>query len=58
MVQVNGRVRDKIEVSADVTEDRAKQLALSSPRVQSHVKGKEVARLIYVPGRLVNVVVR
>ena len=58
VVQVNGRVRDKIEVSADVTEDRARQLALSSPRVQAHVQGKEVARLIYVPGRLVNVVVR
>ena len=58
VVQVNGRVRDKIEVSADVTEDRARQLALSSRRVQAHVEGKEIARLVYVPGRLVNVVVR
>ena len=58
VVQVNGRVRDKIEVAADVTEDRARELALSSRRVQAHVEGKEVARLVYVPGRLVNVVVR
>ncbi len=58
VVQVNGRVRDKIEVAADVTEDRAREIALSSSRVQAHVEGKEVVRLVYVPGRLVNVVVR
>ncbi len=58
VVQVNGRVRDKIEVSVDITEDEATRLALESRRVRPHVEGKDVAKLIYVPGRLVNIVAR
>ena len=58
VVQVNGKVRDKIEAPADITEDAAKQMALASSRVLSHTEGKAVARVIYVPGRLVNVVAR
>ena len=57
MVQVNGRVRDRIAVSAGITEDEAKELALNSERVQAHVNGKTVRNVVYVPGRLVNVVV-
>ncbi len=58
VVQVNGKVRDKIEAPADITEDAAKQMALASSRVLAHTVGKAVARVIYVPGRLVNVVAR
>ena len=58
VVQVNGKVRDKIEAPAGITEDAAKQMALASSRVLSHTEGKAVARVIYVPGRLVNVVAR
>ncbi len=58
VVQVNGKVRDKIEAPADITEDAAKQMALASSRVLTHTGGKAVARVIYVPGRLVNVVAR
>ena len=58
VVQVNGKVRDKIEAPADITEDAARQMALASSRVLSHTEGKAVARVIYVPGRLVNVVAR
>ena len=54
---VNGKVRDKLTVSADIAEGDAKRLALESPRVQAHVSGKEVKQLVYVPGKLVNVVV-
>ena len=57
VVQVNGRVRDRINVSANIGEDEAKQLALDSQRVQAHVNGKTVRNVVYVPGRLVNVVV-
>ena len=56
MVQVNGKVRDKLEVPADVAEEEAKSLAMASPKVQAHLGDKQVARTIYVPGRLVNVV--
>ena len=57
VVQVNGRVRDKLTVPADIGEEDAKRLALESPRVQAHFDGKQVKQLVYVPGRLVNVVV-
>ena len=58
VVQVNGRVRDKIEAPADITEDAARELALGSDRVASHTEGKAIAKVIYVPGRLINVVAR
>ena len=58
VVQVNGRLRDRIEVPASISEDKAKAAALQSERVQGHTAGKEIARVIYIPGKLVNVVVR
>ena len=57
VVQVNGRVRDRITVPASISEDEARNLALDSQRVQAHVDGKSVRNVVYVPGRLVNVVV-
>lgn len=56
--QVNGRVRDTAQAPVDVTEEEAKAMALASRRVQAHLQGKEVQRIIYVPGRLVNIVAR
>ena len=56
VVQVNGRLRDRIEVPADISEQDAQEKALASERVAVHTDGKAVRRVIYVPGRLVNVV--
>ena len=50
-------MRDKIEASASVSEDEAKEMALASERVAPHIEGKEVRKVIYVPGKLVNIVV-
>ena len=58
VVQVNGRLRDSMEVPVSITEDEAKEAALSSRRVAMYVQGKRVARVIYVPGKLVNVVAK
>ena len=58
VVQVNGRLRDKIEAPVSIAEDEAKQLALDSQGAQPHIAGKEIARVIYVPDKLVNIVVR
>jgi leucyl-tRNA synthetase len=58
VVQVNGRLRDRIEVPVSITEDEAKRLALDSDRIQPHIQGKDIARTIYVPGKLVNIVAR
>ena len=56
VVQVNGRLRDRIEVPVGIEEDTAKETALSSPKIQPHIQGKDVSKVIYVPGRLVNIV--
>jgi leucyl-tRNA synthetase len=56
-VQVNGRVRDRAEVPASLSEDELVARAKELPRVRAHVDGKEVKKAIVVPGRLVNLVV-
>jgi leucyl-tRNA synthetase len=58
VVQVNGKLRERIDVPAGIGEDEARRLALESPRVADSLNGAEVARVIYVPGRLVNVVTK
>ena len=57
-VQVNGKVRDRLTLPADATEEQARALALASGRVRAQLNGAEVARVIYVPGRLLNIVVK
>jgi leucyl-tRNA synthetase len=57
VVQVNGKVRDRIEVPADISEEDAKKLALESEIAQRFMEGKKPSDVIYVPGRLVNIVV-
>jgi len=57
-VQVNGKVRDRIAVAADADEATVRALALSRERVAEQVTGMEVVRVIFVPGRLLNLVVR
>jgi leucyl-tRNA synthetase len=56
VVQVDGKLRDRIEVDAAAAEREIRQHALASPKVQEFVAGREVARVVVVPGRLVNVV--
>ena len=58
VVQVDGRLRDRIEVPASITDDLARETALRSRNVRRHVEGREVKRVVYVPGKLVNVVTR
>ena len=58
VVQVNGRLRDRFEAPVDIGEEEAKELALSSAKVQAHTEGHEIVRVLFVPRRLVNVVVR
>ena len=58
VVQVNGRVRDKMQVRADIGEEEAKNLALDSEKVRALLGGGKIERTIYVPHRLVNVVLK
>ena len=57
VVQVNGKVRDRITVPADISAEDARRLALESESIQRHMEGKPARKVIYVPGRLVNVVI-
>jgi leucyl-tRNA synthetase len=57
VVQVNGKLRDRITVPAEISDEEAKQLAIASERVSPYVEGKELKKSVYVPGRLVNLVV-
>ncbi len=58
IIQVNGRVRARIEVPAEIDEEHAKEVALAQENVQLHLKGLTLRQIIYVPGRLVNIVAR
>jgi leucyl-tRNA synthetase len=57
VVQVNGKIRDRLHVASDTPEDELVALAQESSRVQAHIDGSEVARTIVVPGKLVNFVI-
>jgi len=57
-VQVNGKVRERLTLPVDAPEDMARERALESAAVRQHVQGREIARVIYVPNRLLNIVVK
>ncbi|MDR3572938.1 MAG: leucine--tRNA ligase [Anaerolineaceae bacterium] len=57
IVQINGKVRDRINVVVGISEEEARAKALSSSAVQKFLDGKPPRQVIYVPGRLVNIVV-
>jgi leucyl-tRNA synthetase len=58
VVQVNGKVRDRIEVESGAAADAVKRIALERPNVQRHLDGKQVVKEVVVPDKLVNFVVR
>ncbi len=58
VVQINGKVRERVEVPAGISEKEVRTLVLSNPRVVSFIGDSTVHKVIYIPGRLANVVVR
>jgi leucyl-tRNA synthetase len=56
--QVNGKVRDRVQVSSDAGPQELKELCHAAPNVRAHVDGKEIVKEVVVPGKLVNLVVR
>jgi len=58
VVQINGKLRDRITVPASITEAEARQIVLERQRIKAHLEGRNIVDIIYVPGRLVNLVVR
>lgn len=57
VVQVNGKLRARLQLPAGVDEETVVRAALADKKVQSHVGGKQIRRRIYVPDRLINLVV-
>ena len=57
-VQINGKIRAKIQVAADIDRDALGQVALANDRIQASLEGKSIIKTIIVPGRLVNLVVK
>jgi leucyl-tRNA synthetase len=58
VIQINGKVRDQIEVALGLSEADVRPLVLAQPKVQALLNGHEIVRLIYVPNKLVNLVVK
>ncbi len=58
VVQVNGKIREKVAAPVSVTEDEAVALAREQEKVRPYLEAKQVVKVIYVPGKLVNIVVR
>jgi len=57
IIQINGKVRDKIEVEAGIGEEEAKKMAMGSERIKKWLEGKEAKKIIFIQGKLVNIVI-
>lgn len=57
IVQINGKLRAKVKVASNESEEALKEKVLADPAVQSHMQDKKIQRMIVVPNRLVNIVV-
>lgn len=58
VIQINGKLRDKIEVSEEMSQEEMKEIALGSEKTKEFTQGKEIVKVIVVPKKLVNIVVK
>ncbi len=58
VVQINGKIKDKIDVEADMTKEELEKTALQSEKIKGLIAGQNVVKVITVPGKLVNIVVK
>jgi leucyl-tRNA synthetase len=56
-VQVNGKVRGRVTLSRTATEDEARAAAVAAEGVSAHVAGKQIKKMVYVPGKIINLIV-
>ena len=55
ILQVNGKLRDRMDVPAEISREELEKIALANERVQEHLAGKQIKKIIVVPGKLVNI---
>jgi leucyl-tRNA synthetase len=53
---VNGKLRDRLMISKDADEETVKAAALASPKVKEHTDGKTIRKIIFIPGKIFNIV--
>ncbi len=58
MIQVNGKIRDKIYVALDATEEEVNQMALQSEKVKVHIAGKQIIKSIFVKNKMLSIVIK
>ena len=56
IIQVNGKLRDRLMLSKDAGETAAQSAALASAKVKEHTDGKTIRKIVFVPGKLLNIV--
>ena len=56
VVQVNGKLRDRFMISKDADEEAAKAAAFASTKVNEHLDGKTIRKIVFIPGKLMNIV--
>ena len=57
IIQVNGKVRDKIKVKSDISEKEAKELAISQEKIKNWIGDKNIKKVVFIPGKLINIVI-
>ena len=56
VVQVNGKIRDRLEIKLGTSKEETEKSALATPKIMSYLEGKQIRKVIVVPDRLVNIV--
>jgi leucyl-tRNA synthetase len=56
-IQVNGKVRGRVEIEKDMSEEEVKQKVLDNKRIEEWLEGKDIRKFIYIDGKIVNIVV-
>jgi leucyl-tRNA synthetase len=57
-VQINGKVRGEVEIGENDTEDTLRQKVMENPKLSQNIQGKELQKFIYIPGKIINLVVK
>jgi len=56
VVQINGKLRSRITVDAEATEEEIRSMVMTDPRVREYTEGKAIRKMVYVPKKLVSIV--
>jgi leucyl-tRNA synthetase len=56
-IQINGKVRGRVEIEKDISEKEVKELVLSNEKIKEWLEGKEIRKFIYIDGKIVNIVI-